>query len=186
MSSYPGNDPGQPISQSSFMAAVGTALHPCQHRPPGCQLFPHLKCFSLFCCVEALKTKTREGTVPTRHRQGHIQRKVTFFSYFQSKLELTVNSSGRHFRQKLYLLTFTHTSVCVLSHTLMNGSSFLQPYYILNIGCIFRLVLCSLIKMSLSATNLQTFSPPSCILIQDEQKLFCIYTYIGYIYYYFI
>lgn len=120
MLSYPSNSPGQPISQSSFMAVVGTALHPCQHPPtPGCQLLPHLKGFSLFCCVEASKTKTREGTVPTWHRRGHMQRKVTFFFSFTIKVGVTVNSNRRNFRQKLDLLKFTNISMCVLSHTLM-------------------------------------------------------------------
>lgn len=35
MSCYPSNGPGQPISQSSFMAVVETALRPCQHPSPG-------------------------------------------------------------------------------------------------------------------------------------------------------
>lgn len=91
--------------------------------PPGLSALTHLKGFSLFCCVEVLKTKTREGTVPAWHKQGHVQRKVTFFFSFSVKVGVTVDSNRRYFRRKWDLLKSTNISACVLSYTLMSRPS---------------------------------------------------------------
>lgn len=107
--------------QQPWPAHFSRQIYPCQHPSLECQLLPRLKG-----CVEALKTKTREGTVP----RPHTKKSDFFLLHFNQRqsYRVTVYSSRRHFRQKWGLLKI---SMCPFIST--NSSSSLQPYYTLEV-----------------------------------------------------
>lgn len=92
VSSYPSNGPGQPISQSSFMAVVGMALHPCQHPSPGISaLTPSERLLTLLLCRSLENKDQRRNCANMAQARPHTKKSDFFLLLF--------NQSGSHCRQ---------------------------------------------------------------------------------------